>query len=311
MSPFFLNDRALRLTEQVLSDPSAVGLTISYVAGARIIDAGVSAPGGFLAGLVLGRICLADLAQVAIVPGQFYSSVQTLTDHPVAACLASQYAGWQIKVEKWFGMGSGPMRSAYGKEPLFDTIGHREQARHIVGVLETDKLPTEPVIAYLSEKLNRPPPQMTLWIAPTGSAAGTVQVVSRSVEVALHKLHELKFDLSTIRHGYGVAPIPPLTRDNFAALGRTNDAILYGGQVALTMDADDAVIEEFGPKIPSCSSVTFGKPFLELFQEAGDFYKMDPLLFAPAEITFHNRKSGRSFRFGKLAPDIVKNSFGI
>ena len=40
--------------------------------------------------------------------------VQVVTDHPVRACLASQYAGWAIKEGKYFAMGSGPMRAAAG-----------------------------------------------------------------------------------------------------------------------------------------------------------------------------------------------------
>lgn len=310
MSLISLNDRALRLTECCLFDAPALGVTIHSIAGARVIDAGVQSVGGFAAGLALAKICMADLADVAIVPGPLGPSVQVATDRPIQACLASQYAGWQLQVEKWFGMGSGPMRAAYGKEPLFDDIGHRETANHVVGVLESDKLPTSDAIGYLCDKLKLPADKITLWVAATGSAAGTIQVIARSVEVAMHKLHELKFDLSTIRHGYGIAPIPPLTRDNFAALGRTNDAILYGGQVELTLETDDAVIEAIGPKAPSCSSPTYGQPFLELFKAAGDFYKMDPQLFAPAEIVFHNRTSGRTFTFRKLAPDIVRQSFG-
>lgn len=310
MSLFALNDRALRLTEFYLSEAVSLGVAVHTIGGARIIDAGVQVRGGFAAGLALARICMADLGLIAIVPSEQGPAIQTVTDHPIAACLASQYAGWQVNVENWFGMGSGPMRAVYGKEPLFDTIGLREQSNHGVGIFECDKMPSEAVVDFLSKKLSLASNQLTLWIAPTGSTSGAVQIVARSVEVALHKLHELKFDLATIRHGYGVAPIPPLTNDNFAALGRTNDAILYGSKVELTVDNDDAAIEQFGPKTPSCSSATFGKPFLELFKEAGDFYKMDPLLFAPAEIVFHNRRSGRSFRYGRLAPEIVRSSFG-
>jgi methenyltetrahydromethanopterin cyclohydrolase len=306
-----LNDRALRLTEHYLPDPTALGVSIDTIGGARVIDAGVKAIGGFKAGLALSKVSLANLATVSFVPGPLGNSIQVVTDHPIPACLASQYAGWQLQVEKWFGMGSGPMRAAYGKEPLFDDIGHRETSDNVVGVIECDKLPTQEVIEYLVGKLKLPAEKTTLWCASTGSAAGTTQVVARSVEVVMHKLHELKFDLKTIRYGYGVAPLPPLTRDNFAALGRTNDAILYGGQVALTVDTDDDVIIAIGPKTPSYSSPMFGQPFLELFKAAGDFYKMDPHLFAPAEVVFHNRRTGRSFKFGKTEPKIVQKSFGI
>jgi methenyltetrahydromethanopterin cyclohydrolase len=310
MSLLTLNDRAARLTDQVLSDAAALSLTVHTIAGARVIDAGVESLGGFAAGLIMARICMADLAEIGIVPGPLGPSVQVVTSQPVPACLAAQYAGWQLQVDKWFGMGSGPIRAAYGKEPLFDVIGFRESAHQVVGVVECDRLPNDAVIDFLSKKLDLAAEQITLWCAATGSAAGTTQVVARSVEVALHKLHELKFDLTTIRHGYGIAPLPPLTRDNFVALGRTNDAILYGGHVELTVATDDAVVEAIGPQVPSYSSPTFGQPFLELFKAAGDFYKMDPQLFAPAEMVFHNHTTGRTFTFQRLAPDIVRKSFG-
>lgn len=310
MNLLTLNDRASRLTDRMLVDANALNVTVHSIAGARVIDAGVHATGGFAAGLIMARICMANLGEISIVPGPLGPSVQVVTDQPVPACLASQYAGWQLQVDKWFGMGSGPMRAVYGKEPLFDDIGFCESAEHVVGVVECDMLPNDAVIAYLSKKLNLSAESITLWCASTGSAAGTTQVVARSVEVALHKLHELKFDLTTIRHGYGIAPLPPLTNDNFVALGRTNDAILYGGHVELTVETDDAVIEAIGPKAPSCSSPTYGQPFLELFKAAGDFYKMDPQLFAPAAMVFHNRTSGRTFTFQRLAPDIVRKSFG-
>ena len=39
---------------------------------------------------------------------------------------------------------------------------------------------------------------LTLAVAPASSIAGTTQVVARSLETALHKLHELKFDLNQV-----------------------------------------------------------------------------------------------------------------
>ena len=39
-------------------------------------------------------------------------------------------------------------------------------------------------------------------------------MVARSVETALHKLHELKFDLNQIVSAFGTAPLPPVaTKD--------------------------------------------------------------------------------------------------
>jgi methenyltetrahydromethanopterin cyclohydrolase len=231
----------------------------------------------------------------------------------LAACLASQYAGWKISVGKYFAMGSGAMRAILGNEKIFEEMPSLKEPADVVvavGVLETRKAPTEEVLAYLQQKLPKVG-KFHLAYAPTASLAGTIQVVARSLETALHKLHELKFDLSTIVSGYGVAPLPPIGGDDMKAIGWTNDAILYGGQVTLWVNAEDDILSTLGPKVPSRASSDFGKPFGEIFQAyQGDFYKIDPMLFSPAEITFVNLRSGRQFRFGQVEPDILRKSFG-
>src|SRR5207249_4978971 len=233
---------ALRITVQTL--PS----------GARLLDCGVEAPGGLQAGLGLARVCLAGQADVTYGPTDIGGvpglQVSVATDQPVTACMASQYAGWQIAVGKFFAMGSGPMRALWGKEDLFNDIPGRERAPVAVGVLETRKFPPDEVIAYLAQELQLLPQQLTLLVAPAASIAGTVQVVARALETALHKLHTLKFDLTKIVSGYGVAPLPPVGADELKAIGHTNDAVLYGGRAVLWVHADDAEIVTLGPKVP-------------------------------------------------------------
>lgn len=312
MARFFLNDRAARLSEELLADSGALGVVVSNVAEARVVDAGIDAPGGMAAGVAMARLCLADLGHVAILPGSNGPAVQVTTDHPVAACLASQYAGWQLKIGDWFGMGSGPMRAHYGKEEIFDSIGLRETAKQSVGIIESRVRPTPAIVRFLAAKLQLPPAAITLWVAPTASLAGGVQVSARSVEVALHKLHELKYDLKAIYSGVGTAPLPPPGKDDLKSLGRTNDAILYGGKVNLWVRDTDERLTEIGPKVPACASSSFGTTFSELFKAANfDFYAMDKQLFAPAEIVFHNMATGKSFSFGKPAPDVLRQSFGL
>jgi methenyltetrahydromethanopterin cyclohydrolase len=207
-------------------------------------------------------------------------------------------------------MGSGPMRAHYGKEELFDHIAGRESAAVAVGVLETRKLPTEEVTGWLAGKLGLPASKLTLLVAPASSLAGTIQVVARSVETALHKLYELKFALSQVVSGTGVAPLPPVAADDLEAIGRTNDAILYGAHVNLWVRTDDALLAEVGPKVPASASPDYGAPFAEIFERYNrDFYKIDPLLFSPAVVTFHNLRTGRSHTFGRLAPDVLRRSF--
>ncbi|HVS35265.1 MAG TPA: methenyltetrahydromethanopterin cyclohydrolase [Gemmataceae bacterium] len=310
-----LNDRALRLADRLAADAETLRIAVSHdPGGPRILDCGVQAPGGLAAGLGMARICLADLAEVTLAPPGIADLpcplLQVTTDFPVLACMASQYAGWQIAVGKYFAMGSGPMRAAYGKEKLFDHIPGREQPNAAVGVLETRKPPTAEVVAYLAEKLQLPADRLTLLIAPTASIAGTVQVVARALETALHKLHELKFDLAQVVSGAGVAPLPPVAADDLVGIGRTNDAVLYGGRATLWVRAADEQLAAVGPQAPSSASRDHGVPFAEVFERYNhDFYKIDPLLFSPAEVVFHNLRTGRSHAFGRTEPSVLRRSF--
>ncbi len=309
-----LNERAWQFADHVAAQAAALRVAVLAVGGARVLDCGVKTEGGLQAGLALARVCLADRAEVALVPGEVDGlpcpHVAVTTDHPVAACMASQYAGWQVSVGKFFAMGSGPMRAAYGKEALFDHVPGRERPRVAVGVLESRKLPDEAVIAHLCEKLSLPADKLTLFVAPASSVAGTIQVVARALETALHKLHELGFDLTQVVAGFGAAPLPPPAADEMEAIGRTNDAILYGGRVVVWVRADDERLATLGPKVPASASADYGEPFAAVFRRyGGDFYKIDPLLFSPGQIAFHNLKTGRAHVFGRLAPDVLRRSF--
>jgi methenyltetrahydromethanopterin cyclohydrolase len=310
-----LNEQAWAVADDLAARAGALRIAVQQTAGgARVIDCGIQAEGGLQAGLGLARVCLAGRAEVSLAPDFLPDvpspQVQVATDDPVRACMASQYAGWQVAVGKFFAMGSGPMRALHGKEELFHDIPGREQAPVAVGVLETKKIPGEEVIAYLAQQLQLEPQQLTLLVAPASSLAGTVQVVARALETALHKLHALKFDLKQVVSGYGVAPLPPVGADELAAIGHTNDAVLYGGRAVLWVRADDAEILAQGPRVPSSASPDFGAPFATIFERAGrDFYKIDPMLFSPAAVVFHNLKTGKSFRFGKPEPDLLRRSF--
>ena len=308
-----LNERADRIADALEAGAATYRVSVSKAGGARVIDCGGGVTGSLSAGLLMARACLADLADVQIVPSPDDAipgpAVQVRTDDPVRACLASQYAGWQMSVGNFSGMGSGPMRAAYAKEELFQHIPGKETPKCAVGVIESRKHPTEEVVSYLVGRLPNSVERLSLLVAPASSLAGNVQVVARSVETALHKLHELKFDVNQVLSGYGTAPLPPVAADELAAIGRTNDAILYGGRVTLWVRADDELIEAIGPKVPSSGSKDHGALFSELFARYGDFYKIDPLLFSPAEVTFVNLKTGRSHTFGRLEPGLLRKSF--
>ena len=310
-----LNGRSLRLAESLLDRAEERKVVAHPIEkGGRFVDCGLSALGGLMAGIELAKICTADLAEITLVPGDIDGRacplVQVSTDHPVEACLASQYAGWAIQEGKFFAMGSGPMRAAAGKEAVFEKIGGREEPAAVVGVLETRKPPNSAVVALIASACRVSPSSVLLLVAPTASLAGGVQVVARSVETALHKLVELGFDVNRVISAYGTAPLPPVARDDLAAIGRTNDSILYGARVVLFVRGDDATIEEVGPKVPSSASKDHGEPFASIFARYHhDFYAVDPHLFSPAEVVFHNIETGSAYHFGRVAHDVLTRSF--
>lgn len=311
-----LSQMALDRCEALLPAAERWRVAVDDQQGARLIDCGVHAAGGLEAGRWMAELCLAGLGQVEIVTGDANvwpgPAVTVRTDQPVAACLAAQYAGWKISGENYFAMGSGPMRAVYGNEAIYDEIGFRERPQRTLGVLESDKLPPAAVCRQVAERCGLEPQQLTLVVARTASLAGSIQVVARSVETALHKLHELEFPLDRIRAGFGVAPLPPVAATDLEGIGRTNDAVLYGAHVTLWVDGDDETIESLGPQTPSSASRDYGQTFGNLFRQYDcDFYRIDPLLFSPAQVTFINVGTGRVQRFGQLRPDILQSSFGI
>ena len=320
-----LNQAAFDLVRPWLARADGIGAASNRHGAAWVLDCGVEAPGGSEAGLLMARVALGGLGQVSLATADEAANaygglwndlpwpvVSVSTAAPVAACLAAQYAGWKVSSGGYFAMASGPMRAAIGREDLFDTIGLRERPEVAVGLLETAQLPPDDVCRQLAADAGVEPERLILLVARTASVAGSLQVVARSLETALHKLHDLKFDLARIVAGRGVAPLPPVPATDLVAIGRTNDAILYGGCVVLEVTGDDASLAAIGPRSVSGGSAAHGEPFLAMFERAGrDFFALDPAVFAPAVLEFVNVETGRRQRFGNLAADIVARSFHV
>jgi methenyltetrahydromethanopterin cyclohydrolase len=282
--------------------------------GTRVIDAGVEVDGGFDAGLALARICMGGLGNISITPlqigGRAHPGVTVWTDHPAVSCMASQYAGWAISVGKFFAMGSGPLRAhARVERELFEKLGYEERADEGVLVLETRALPTDEVAAWVAEKARLQPAQLTFVVAPTASLAGGVQISARIVETGLHKMETLGFDVRRVVSALGTAPLPPVAKNDLRAIGRTNDCILYGGQAWFTVLAGDDELAKLAEQVPASASRDYGTPFYEIFQRyEGDFYKIDPLLFSPAEVWLTSTETGHTFYAGRLNAPVLESS---
>jgi methenyltetrahydromethanopterin cyclohydrolase len=310
-----MNEAAHEIADGMADHPDLLRIrTHRLPSGARVIDAGVETDGGLEAGLALAEICMGGLGTVDATPvqvgGRSYPGVLVWTDHPAVSCMASQYAGWAISVGEFFAMGSGPLRAhARVERELFEKLGYEERTDEGVLVLEGRTLPTDEVATWVGNKSRLDPSQLTFVVAPTASIAGGVQISARIVETGLHKMETLGFDVRRVLSAWGTAPLPPVAKNDLKAIGRTNDCILYGGQAHFTVRASDKELRRLAEQVPATASRDYGTPFSEIFQRYdGDFYKIDPLLFSPAEVWLTSTETGRTFHAGHLNPEVLEAS---
>jgi methenyltetrahydromethanopterin cyclohydrolase len=314
-----VNQMAWEKAQKFIDNPEFYGVTVTKSAdGATIIDAGVQAAGGFQAGKKLTELCLGGAGKAQLGFKTFgdltFPSITVSSDHPAIAMLGSQFAGWRIKDGDSIAIGSGPVRAlALKPKDIFEEIGYKDSSDKAVLTLESNNLPSDALIEKVTGASGVSAGNLIVVVAPTASIAGLTQVAGRGVEVGIHKLRTLGLSPKVIRYAMGYAPIPPLGRDFEVAMARTNDAILYGGTVYCTVDFDDeAALQKIVDQAPSMASKDYGKPFLQIFREADkDFYKIDHGLFAPAVLMINNAKTGKTFKAGKINPEVLTESLGF
>ena len=305
------------LVEQLLSNAKELRLGVERsVNGATIIDAGIYYDGGLEAGRLIAEICMGGLGHVSLQTSTTFSHwpwmLSVHSNNPILSCLGSQYAGWSLAHEKFFSLGSGPGRALADREDLFKELGYKDQSNSACLVLESDKAPPIEVIEKVSRDTGVSIENLTFILTPTRSLAGTVQIVARVLEVAMHKIHTLHFPLDHVVDGMASAPVPPPSPDFLTGMGRTNDAILFGGHAHLFVKGSDDAAVALAKALPSNSSRDFGRPFAEVFKSVNmDFYKIDPMLFSPAAVTVTALESGNTFTGGALDAALIDQSFGF
>ncbi|MDD5580616.1 MAG: methenyltetrahydromethanopterin cyclohydrolase [Methylobacter sp.] len=312
------------LVKQLLDNADKLRLEVEKLDnGCTIVDAGIKVPGGIEAGRIIAEICLGGMGIVTISHSTYTThwplSVNVHTGNPVLGCLGSQYAGWSLSHEKYYALGSGPARALATKvkngqqepvEELYKELNYQDSADATVLVIENDALPPIQIIENVASACKVDPAKLTIIVTPTSSLAGGIQVVARVLEVAMHKAHALHFPLENIIDGSGSAPICPPHPNFVKAMGRTNDAILFAGQVHLFVKGSDEAAEKLAEELPSSTSKDYGKPFAEIFKQYEyDFFKIDPMLFSPASVIVTAIDSGKSFRAGKLDNALLDQSF--
>ena len=312
-----LNRRATRLADALAEDAALLGISATELAGGRASSTAVS-PRPVGSRRVGG-------SRRSAWPGWPRSPSRRWTwvasgsrgggDHgpPGGGVSRQPVRGLGYRSPGYFAMGSGPARSAARVErALYERIGHAEAPDTAVLVLEGRTLPDEGSCASSPRSASVRPDGLRILIAPTASIAGCVQVAARSVETGLHKMLELGFDVNTVRSGTGVCPLAPVAKNDLRAIGWTNDCILYGTRAYFAVHADDAAVQAMVERLPATASSDYGTPFYEIFKRAGnDFYKIDRMLFSPAEVVVNNLASGRLYTAGRLNADVLRASFGL
>jgi methenyltetrahydromethanopterin cyclohydrolase len=314
-----VNERAAKLVARMIAEAEELRIGVGKGAlGETLIDCGSKAVGSLTAGLRVAEICTGGLADVAIAPSSLGPrwpwTIMVRSSQPVIACLASQYAGWRLSVddgdESFFALGSGPARALARREPLFQELAYDDSAANAILVIEGARPPPAKIVAAVAQDCRVKPTDLTIIFAPTQSLAGSTQIVARSLEVALHKTHELRFPLDRIVEGIGTAPLCPPHPDFVTAMGRTNDAIIFAGHVQLFVTGPASEARALAERLPSRASRDYGRPFGELFKAVNsDFYAIDPMLFSPARVIVTALETGDSYPSGDIDLDLLDASF--
>lgn len=317
-----VNLEAKKTVDLMIKNADELNLAVDVLSnGSTVIDAGVNVTGSFKAGELYTKVCLGGMADVGIsIPGDLSEkfalpSVKIKTDFPAISTLGSQKAGWSVSVGDFFALGSGPARAlALKPAETYEEIGYKDDADLAILTLEADQLPGTDVTEAIAADSNVSPENVYVLVAPTSSLVGSIQISGRVVENGTYKMLEfLHFDVNKVKHAAGIAPIAPVDPDGLKAMGKTNDAVLFGGRTYYYVESEEGDdIKSMAEKLPSSASAGYGKPFFEVFKEAEfDFYKIDKGMFAPAEVVINDLRTGDTFKAGYVNSELLTKSFGL
>ncbi|MFC7154561.1 methenyltetrahydromethanopterin cyclohydrolase [Halomarina halobia] len=307
-----LNRMALDLVDEALDFAEELAIeTHELDNGATVVDFGVEALGGVEAGLLLAEIQSAGLASVASsvadVAGAPRPVVDVTTDHPALALLCSQKAGWEVSVDGFEGLGSGPARALVAEEEEFRRLGYADAFEFAVLAIESDELPGEAVAEHVADLAGVAPNAVFLPTYPTASIVGSVTTAARAAELAVWRAFELGYDPLDVLTASASAPVAPVAADEEAAMARTNDALAYGSRVHLTVESDFDRFDE----LPSTAREEYGAPFEEVFEAVDwDFYDLSEGVFAPARVAV-DVVGGPTYALGEVDEDLLAASFGL
>ena len=314
-----INQLAVKVVKEIIAREDALGVkVIKMECGATLIDMGLNAKGSNEAGILFTRVTLGDMATVNLGVWKLdedysFGSVELFVTEPLIACLASQIAGWQLGTGEFATIGSGPARAqaVIPSDYYLNMTPYRDRNDEVVLCIQDIRYPDDRIALEVARACQVAVENVYLLIAPSASIVGSIQVSARMVEEVCHKMHAHGFEVSKVVNARGRTPIAPLVLDEVKAIGRINDAILYGGETEFWVDANDqeiaAVIEKL---VSKTSSPYYPELFGVVFERAGrDFYKIDHEFHSIAKIQIHNVRTGKSFIAGEINYEVIRKSF--
>ncbi len=321
MALFSVNQRAVCIVKDIINNEEELNVkVIKLKNGATVIDMGVEVGGGWIAAK---RFCEATIGGLGEIkwstfhfPGKDLTlpAVEAYIDNPIEATLSSQFSGWRVtemppNEQGIAPIGSGPARAAAYKDRVATSFPYKDTTHEAVLAIQGTQLPDEEVAEKVAADCKISPQNLYILVAPTGSLVGCVQVCARNVEPSMWRMHNKGFDVSKIISGYGISPIPPVTRDELRAMDRVNTCLLYGTSVYYVVDCEDEEIEAVIDSFPLSASYLYGTPFIEIFEKGNrDFYEIDKDVHTVAKFTMNNQRTGRTFSAGVIRHDMLEQS---
>ncbi len=316
---FSVNQKARKIIHYMIENKELMNIEVHELSnGATVIDTGLNCPGSWAAARFLVEATLGGLGQVQYstmeLEGLELPQVEIYVDQPAIACLSCQLSGWPLPEAKnqagIVPLISGPARAVVCKDRFAQVVDYQDHSPEVVAAIQDNVLPDEKLTQLIATECKVDPRGVFILLAPTGSLVGSINVVARTLETAIWRLHTLGLDIKKTYSAWGKAPLPPVTKDEYQAMIRTNVYTYYGGTAAFFIEEDDEKIERIIKEIPLSPRTTrnYGRSFSELLDEAGgNIFNVTDFVHNVTKIIMHNSKTGSTFQEGEIDLQMLKS----
>lgn len=317
--PKSLNEAAMEIISPILDDPTRYGALITKSSGgATIVDMGIEADGSWLgakmyveaahggmAELTYGRMRIKDLD---------LPSANVMIDNPMLSVIGCEAGAWSLGEGEYAPVASGPVRAKARVDRWAQRVDYEDPSDYVLMQMQTRRMPDDETLEFVAESCGIPMANLTVIVAPSASLVGSVQVGSRAFEQCVISLaRNSSFDISTIVYGYGSAPVAPVIKDEVLAMGRINDALVYGGSGGMWLrHRDDEEVRRAAEGLPFSVQAgdDYGKGYAEIYAAYGhSLFDIPARLDSPAKIMMSNMLTGSVFTAGAIDEDAIYRSF--